>query len=260
VRPEPSPNREHRLSAQYRDDLLPTHFLLRARWREYIDPFELPMRPTTFIACLAAVACLLTGCYAGELGPAVLDIDFIETTIDNRLQSPIIVLRNGEPIDTLPARSRLTYPLGRRGLFVHEWKVVRPRSPQGDTIGAELTGSMGAQINATESYTIAAISGGDTRWFGPMIDNRSIDSIEVHMRRVPGETAFRMFRLPPMAMLDRAHLPYYHWNDSVAVLLINPGRRDTLRFTTADSGSRRLAFDPAVGGSGVTSDLIYRIQ
>jgi hypothetical protein len=219
-------------------------------------------RQRLIVSAIVLSVALLPGCYDSVSTPVVLDIEFVETSVNNTLFAPVVVYRNDVPLDTLSARSSDTYPVGAHGVFTHGWRILRPRGPSGDTIGLPVSGSFGVQIEPRGAYAVTAEGSRGRMFFAPMVDNRSSDSIEVHVRNNPRASIRATFVLPPQRMLNRAHLPYYEWSDSVSVWLVNPARRDTVRFHAADTGAGRLRIDSLSSslGSGATVDLIYRIR
>lgn len=198
------------------------------------------------------------GCFDSSLGPAVLDIEYVDMRVDNQLLAPIIIFRNGEAIDTLAALGDGVYPIGKRGMFSHGWRLIRPVGPSGAIIGTARSGEFGIQNSPSESYAASAYSGTSQDAFAPLVDNRSRYPIQVHIGSGTVAPSQPEFIVPGDTILGRENLPYFTWSETASVWLINPLHRDTLRFSAADTGATRLQIESAY--SGVTKPLIYRLQ
>jgi hypothetical protein len=160
-----------------------------------------------------AVAALLVAAWlareAGYVGSAV---GFVE----NALVEPVELLRNGTPVDTLPAGA--TRRLAWRGVRPPlGWRLLRPGNPP---IGEPIEGPLAEfpRVRGRPLARVTAVAGGQ-RYFAPLITNTTASAITVEVN--PGTAAAVRCNCLVGPGEVRTHVGYYRLYENSSVAAYN---------------------------------------
>jgi hypothetical protein len=185
------------------------------------------------------------GCVEESLTPAVFDVVLESTTFENRLRAPVIIFRDNVPIDTMPAGSSRTYPLGRKGAVRHVWQLIAPFGSDGRKAGEEPRGDLGVQYQVNQSYRITnSIPRTGLSIFTPRVSNahfstsfRLIANFEKDDQRITN------YLIPPNSFTTLDSAPYFYWNSNSNVVLDAVSGFGDYQFSRSDTGRWALRLD-----------------
>lgn len=189
---------------------------------------------------------------------AVFDQILESTQVTNKLLAPIIVYRNGVPLDTLPARTTRKYTLGKKGVFRHTWRLVPPRDLNGNKAGIDSLGDIGVQYSINADYTIDNGSLNGRTIFTPTLFNGGSFSLRLTINDRASDQVQTNLIIAPNQSLQGA--PYYYWNSNSNVRVDATNGQAYYIFTRNDTNeARRLTIDDttsAYRGAGRTFPLV----
>lgn len=217
-----------------------------------------------FLVCTACLLGLgLASCMEESPNPVVFDQVLQSTTLRNRLLTPIIIFRNGRPIDTLEARTDRSYPLGEKGVFRHAWRILAPLGIDGRPAGIEPTGELGIQYAINAEYTVENDDAPGGTIFTPRIANLTGYDLNLTANYQESDEFRSTLVIRRNQNLSLTHSPYFYWNSNSNIVLDEiggPGVYYFERDTTGNNGnSRYLEIDDSsttYEGSGVTMPLV----
>jgi hypothetical protein len=211
------------------------------------------------MAGMAVAAALLGGCVENSPTIATFDQELESTTFDNRLLTPIILYRDGNVLDTLPARDQRTYAIGRRGVIRHAWRILPPIDSRGRKAGIEPYVELGVQYRLNANYRLddEAVPG----WtiFTPRILNASPDNLRLIVNYHEDEEFNTDYYIRSNSNSSLTHAPYYYWHRSSNVILA--GGIYTYSFSRQDTNDfrrLRISDSSSVEGAGLTEPLLAR--
>jgi len=149
----------------------------------------------------AVVVVLAAGWFAarqGMLGTGVV-------WVHNALVEPVEVLRDGAPVDTVPAEGRVRLALPGRAAATYRWRLLRPGSPP---IGEALEGPMPPirRLAGRRVWAVTAEVNGQ-RYFAPLVTNTTSADITLEVNPATA-AATRCACIVPKGSV-RTHVGYY---------------------------------------------------
>ena len=205
----------------------------------------------------------LSSCVQESSIPVVFDQELESVTFENRLFSPIIIYRNGEVVDTLIARTEQRYPINRKGVIRHAWRILAPRDNGGRILGVEPYVELGVQYDINAHHTITN-SSADRTIFTPRIANLTPDRVRLFYVNYRERDEFLVNQVfSPNMNTSLSHAPYYYWHDESNVYLDNLDRPRVYEFSREDtlfSGEPELDLtdDVEYRGGGLTEPIIIQ--
>jgi hypothetical protein len=210
-----------------------------------------------FLSVLVTAA--IAGCVEQSTNPVVFDQILESTTVENKLLTPIQIFRNGAVLDTLPARTTRTYPLNRKGIFGHAWRIIAPLDANGRRAGIEPRDTFGLQYQVAVRYVVTNET--HRTIFTPRIANLSFRDVRLTANRYEADEFVTSYVIPSNSVSSVTHAPYYYWNERSNVELTALGAGYRYFFSRLDTNFRG---EPAIelesnssqyDGSGVTRPL-----
>ncbi len=162
---------------------------------------------------------ILIGCMEQSGTPVVFDQVLESTTFRNRLLSPVILFRNDEVLDTLEARTDITYPLGAKGVFRHQWRILAPPGRDSRPAGIEPTVDLSVQYAINAEYIIDNESVPGNTIFTPRVANLSNRDLRIIANYRETDEFRSSLVIPRNTNLSLTHSPYYYWHSSSNILL-----------------------------------------
>lgn len=216
-------------------------------------------------ALIALATGMLAGCVDEVATPAVFDVLLESTTFENRLRTPVAIIRDEVVIDTLAAGTARRYELGRRGPVRHAWQVIAPVDERGRKWSEEPRVSLGVQYQIDQRYQITA-SGPEQSIFTPRIVNLTFRELRLIVNEGEDDQRITDYTIPPNSISALVHAPYFYWHSSSNVVLQdrNSSREYVFRRSDTTLGRRLelqesfLSGSDSLRGSGVTEPLEVR--
>jgi hypothetical protein len=196
------------------------------------------------------------GCIEQSSTIVTFDTELQSTTFTNKLLAPLAIYRDGVVIDTLPAKSTRTYPLGRSGIVRHAWKLVTPLDRLGKKTGVEPYVDLGVQYLIVGDYTIDNESVPSKTLFTPMVANFSPWKLRLIANYEEDDQVYTDYLIPSDINLSLTRAPYFYWNASSNVRLESTTNRSDYyfisRLDTNNTTNLRLDTQSNYTGSGRT--------
>lgn len=216
------------------------------------------MRISTTILPLAA-ALVLAACIDESSNPVVFDQLLEYTTFENRLLTRVVIIRDGTAIDTLEARTSGTYPIGRKGVVRHAWRILAPIDNSGNPAGIEPIEEIGVQYRVRATYVIDNESLDEGTIFTPRIANLTPYSLRITANYGTDRFFPTNYTIPANQASSTTHAPYFYWVSSSNIRLTDPffgyvyeiGRDDSTSL-----GTLRLDHSSPYDGSGITEPIV----
>lgn len=221
------------------------------------------MRGITIAHCCHALFVLLAtaavGCVEESSTIVTFDTELESTSFNNRLLAPVVLYRDAQVLDTLPARSSRFYPIGRKGPVSHSWRVIAPLDRSGNKAGVEPFVNLGVQYALAASYTIDnQIGGGPLSGetiFTPLVANFSPWPLRLIVNYDEDNQAITDYIIPRSIDDQLSHSPYFYWHGRSNVRLESTTSWNYYFITRLDTNEdRQLRLDetPGAEGSGRT--------
>ncbi len=196
------------------------------------------------------------GCVEESSTIVTFDTELQSTTFTNKLLAPVVIYRDGAVIDTLPAKSVRSYPLGRKGIVRHAWKLVTPLDRYGKKTGVEPSVDLGVQYLLVGDYTIDNESVPSKTLFTPMVANFSRWQLRLIANYEVDDQVYTDYVIPSDINLSLTHAPYFYWNSKSNVRLESTTNRNDYyfisRLDTNSTTNLRLDTQSEYSGSGRT--------
>lgn len=195
--------------------------------------------------------------------PVAFDQELESVTFENQLLTPIIIFRDGAVLDTLSARTTRRYPINRKGLIRHAWRILAPRDGLGRVLGVEPYVDLGVQYEINAEHTISNTSA-DRTLFTPRIANLTFDRVRLFYVNYREQDEFLVNKVfDPSESSSIEHAAYYYWNTYSNVYLDNLDRPRIYEFSRNDTlfggyPELDLSNDSEYRGSGVTEAIIIQ--
>ncbi|MBS1910727.1 MAG: hypothetical protein JST22_01950 [Bacteroidetes bacterium] len=206
-----------------------------------------------------AVAAAIAGCV--EKGSNVVTFDEVlqNVTFRNKLLAPVVLYRDGQVLDTLPAQSTRTYDIGHRGPVHHAWRLIAPLDRYGHKAGLETTIDVGVQYAINGEYVIDNSlhgSGPDAgrTIFTPLVANFSPYALRLTANYEEDDQVVTDYLIPHSLDSTLSHAPYFFWNTHSNIRLDATTASYWRFYTRDDTTSAQLRMDDTgdYDGSGRT--------
>jgi hypothetical protein len=222
------------------------------------------MRGLLYLCILALSGTLLAGCV--EESSTIVSFDEVleSTTFENRLLAPVLLRRDGEVLDTIPASSVRTYTIGRKGPVRHSWKLIAPLDRYGNKAGIEPSIDLGVQYALNGRYTITneledGSLFGSATIFTPLVANFSPYPIRLIVNYREEDQAITDYLIPRNIDSMLRHAPYFYWNSESNIRLESTVNNYVLMFFRSDTNEQtqlRLDTDSHYRGTGRTVPIV----
>ena len=181
-------------------------------------------------------------------------------TFDNRLFTPIAIFRDNVVLDTVQAEEVRTFPINRKGVIRHAWKIVPPKGVLGRAAGIEPYVDLGIQYAIDARYTITRSSVPGETIFTPLIANFSSYDLQLYANYGVDDEFQSDYVLPRGGIMPTDHAPYYYWNSNSNIYLDRIGGVGYYTFSRSDTGIYELRLDdsPRYGDAGATIPITVR--
>ncbi len=202
---------------------------------------------------LLAVAAI--GCVEESPNVVTFDTELESTSFSNRLLAPVVLYRDTEVLDTLPARSTRLYRIGRKGPVSHAWRLIAPADRFGRKAGIEPHISLGVQYVLSASYTIDNEINSDMfsrgTIFTPLVANYSPWPLRLIANYDEDDQVITDYILPRNIDEQLSHAPYFYWHRRSNVRLESTTSWNYYVVTRLDTNeNRRLRLDETQSSDG----------
>jgi hypothetical protein len=205
------------------------------------------------------LALLLASCIDESANTVAFDQLLESATFENQLLTRVIIYRDDVPIDTLNARERGVYPIGRKGAVRHAWRILPPIDNSGDFAGESPYENLGVQYRVRAEYVIDSDALSDGTLFTPNVVNLTPYSLRITANYLTSEQSTTNYTVPANSVSSKTHAPYFYWisNSNIRLTQNLTGRVfEISRNDSTSLGTLRLDRSSAYSGAGLTEPII----
>lgn len=197
---------------------------------------------------LSLVALLLSavtsGCVEDASTIATFDTTLESTTFENRLLAKVIVWRDGQVLDTIPARATRSYALGKTGPVRHSWRLIAPLDRFGKKAGVEPVVDLGVQYHINASYRLDNEGVPGKTMFAPMVANFTPYQLRLIANYREDDQVYTDYLIPADITTMLTNAPYFYWHGSSNVRLESTTTSNSYEISRQDTvESRNLKMD-----------------
>ena len=201
------------------------------------------MRALSSLIATLGIMLVLPGCVEESSIPVVFDQELNSATFENRLFTPIVVFRDNVVVDTLPALQRRIYPINRKGIIRHAWKILPALGENGRVAGIDPLVDLGTQFSIDAEYIITKNSVPGATIFTPRIANFSPFDLNIYANYRESDEFWTDYVIPRNGITDDVHAPYYYWHSRSNVYLNRLGSSGGYFYSRLDTGEFALELD-----------------
>lgn len=214
---------------------------------------------TRYLARVLIVLAIMgtAGCVEESSTIVTFDTELESTTFNNRLLTPLVLYRDGEVLDTLPASQQRTYGIGRKGVIRHAWKIIAPLDRYGRKAGVEPYMDLGVQYVLAANYRIdnESLSEGPFSFgktlFTPLVANFSPWPLRLIVNYQEEDQVITDYIIPRSIDSQLAHSPYFYWHSQSNVRLESTTSWNYYFITRLDTNEgRQLQLDDLSSSDG----------
>lgn len=210
----------------------------------------------------------LAGCVEESDTILTFDVDLESTTFHNHFYAPIVVYRDNEVLDTIPARATFTYHIGRHGPIHHAWRLISPYDRYGAKVGVEPYVDLGVQYRLRETYEITNnLPGGAQPKSGTLFTPYVVNTTALYDLRLTAnehedDQVITNYIIPRSSIMSVDSAPYFFWHSTSNVELQSTTNSYYWRFSREDTtaaGEPEIYLDESrdeYEGTGRTNALI----
>lgn len=204
------------------------------------------MRAMSSLLATLVIMLAVPGCVEESSIPVVFDQELNSVTFENRLFTPVAVFRDNVVLDTLPALHRRTYPIHRKGIIRHAWKIVPVLGENGRVAGIQPLVDLGTQFSIDAEYILTSNSVPGETIFTPRIANFSPFDLNLHANYREEDEFWTDYVIPRNGITNDVHAPYFYWHARSNVYLHALGASGGYLYSRLDTGEYALELDATV--------------
>lgn len=208
-------------------------------------------------ALMALAVVGAVGCVEESSTIVTFDTELESTTFNNRLLTPLVLYRDGEVLDTLPASQQRTYSIGRKGVIRHAWKIIPPLDRYGRKAGVEPYVDLGVQYVLNANYRIDNESmeqgpfSSSKTLFTPLVANFSPWPLRLIVNYQEDDQVITDYIVPRDISAQLSHAPYFYWHSRSNVRLESTTSWNYYFITRLDTNEdRQLRLDEISSSDG----------